>query len=43
MTLFELTVEEELDEVMANKIQADLEEVLGKCGLSLDAASWDYL
>ena len=43
MTLFEFTVEEDVEHELADKIMADLEEVLGKYSMSLDEATWDYL
>ena len=43
MTLFEITVEEDLDEAVANKILAAMEEILGKNNLSLDDSSWNYM
>lgn len=43
MTLFEITVEEDLDETTANKILAAMEEIIGKASLSLDDSKWNYL
>ena len=43
MTLFELTVEGDLEVGLAREVLAALEEVLGKYNLDLDDAEWDYV
>lgn len=43
MISFDLAVEEDLEFEEANEILVELEEVLGKHGLSLDHANWETM